>query len=241
MTNLRTIYSEKRNIEANQKPIREFIYNKLVEYITNGEISPGEKLTESGLARHFGVSRTPVREALLKLEERGIINQFPNVGAVVRKITRNQIEDCFDLIAVLEGYAVETVVSNGIESQNISYLGNLKKEMEELAKLKNYFKYAGKDAEFHSFFVKKTKNELLSRIVGELRGRIYTVGLTLPFFINKYLERHASIIKAVAKGDPDEAGKLMREHVKEIKIFLIETLEKFREIPISYIENMGRE
>jgi DNA-binding GntR family transcriptional regulator len=225
----------------NSKPLRENIYNKIIDNIVSGKISPGEKLTEGQLAKQFRVSRTPVREALLQLEKKGVIVHNRNVGAVVKKITVEQVEDIFNIISVLEGYAVETVVSERIGEGDLSHIYTLRKEMEHLAEIKNYFQYAEKDAEFHRFFVKKAKNIDLSDIVKDLRSRVYTVGLTLPFHIDKYLSKHKEIIDAISAGDPYEAGKLMKEHIQEIKVFLIEILKQLKGIPKSHFESLRKD
>lgn len=212
------------------KPLREIIYNKIINDLGSGKIAPGEKLTEGQLAKLFKVSRTPVREALLQLEKKGLIVLHSNSGAVVKKITREEIEEIFDIISVLEGYAVETVVARGIEEGDLSYLKGLFKEMENIQETKNYFQYAEKDEKFHAFFVKNLKNSLLSEIIKDLRNRAFMSGLTIPFYINQYLSRHKEIIEAISKRDPDKAGTAMREHLQEIKKFLIGTLTLFGEI-----------
>ncbi len=212
------------------KPLREIIYNQIIDGINSGQIAPGEKLVEGHLAKLFNVSRTPVREALLQLEKKGVVALRSNSGAVVKKITAEQIEEIFNIISVLEGYAVETVVAKGVGAKDLSYLKKLRKEMESLAATKNYFRYIEKDAEFHAFFIKKAENSVLSEIVKDLRSKVYTGGLTTPFHIDQYLSRHKSIIQAISKGDPDKAGTAMREHFKEIKKFLIGTLTQFSEM-----------
>jgi DNA-binding GntR family transcriptional regulator len=228
-------------MKANSKPYREIIYNKIIEDLTKGKINPGEKLTEAQLARQFNVSRTPVREALLQLEKKGIVICYPNVGAVVKKITTRRIEEVFNLISVLEGYAVETAMSEGfINDEDISYLKELRSEMEDLAKAKNYFLYAEKDAEFHSFLVRKSGNKALEETVKDLRSKIYTVGITLPFYVDRYLLRHQEIIDEISKGNTYRAGNVMKEHVQEIKGFLIEMVGKFRGISAYCFEEVQK-
>jgi DNA-binding GntR family transcriptional regulator len=224
-------------MKLKSKLLREIIYAKIIEYIGSGKITPGEKLTEGRLAKHFNVSRTPVREALLQLEKKGLVVLHPNFGAVVKKISIQQIEQIFNLVSVLEGYAVETVVNGGIEEGDLSYLYKHQEEMESLAAEKNYFRYAEKNTEFHSFFVKKTKNDILSEILKDLRSRVYTVGLTLPLHIDQYLLRHRMIIEAISTGDPHKAGLLMREHVQELSTFLRGMLKQLRGIPTFYDES----
>jgi len=225
-------------MRRNSKPLREIVYNKVIEYINSGKITPGEKLTEAQLAREFHVSRTPVREALIQLEKKGVITVKTNFGAVVKKITLRQTQNIFNIISVLEGYAVEIIAARNIGKDDIVYLKRLHREMKYLAETKNYFRYAEKDAEFHRFFVQKAENDALYEVVKDLRSRVYTVGLTLPFYIDKYLSKHEKIINAISIGKSNEAGKLMKEHIQEIKIFLTNTLKQFRRIPNSYVESL---
>ena len=101
-----------------KKPLRELIFNNLLEDIVHGRINPGEKLLEKELAKQFEVSRTPIREALLQLEAEGYVIHTKNVGAVIKKISSNTVQETYELIAFLEGYAME-VATDKITDEDV--------------------------------------------------------------------------------------------------------------------------
>ena len=211
----------------NPFPLRQMVYDKILNYILDGKIGSGEKLGEIQLAKELGVSRTPVREAFLQLEKKGWLDLHSNSGAVVKKITASQIEEMFNMISVLEGYAVE-MTTQGIRTGDISYLNDLCSRIEKLGAARDYLRYAEKDSEFHNFFVTKTGNRTLQETVQDMRRKVHTSGLTLPFHMDQYLIMHKKIVGAIAKKNPQRAGNLMRVHVQEVKGFVLEKLHQFR-------------
>ena len=210
------------------KPLREIIYNKLVEDIVQGRINAGEKLLESELAKRFHVSRTPVREVLVGLEEKGYITLTKNVGAVVIKVSARKMQEIYDVVAQLEGYATRIVSTDKLGEKVISYLQTLQNQMEDSINKREYTRYVQKNTEFHEFFVKKCGNETLQQIVSDLRKRIYrlvTEGLTLPMHIDEYLASHREIIDAISARNPLKAEKLMKSHVEDAKRFLLSVMK----------------
>jgi DNA-binding GntR family transcriptional regulator len=217
-------------MEKKTKPLREVVYNKIVDQISDGEISPGETLNERDLAERFNVSRTPVREAFLQLEKVGMIVRNANSGAVVKKITTEQTEEILNIISVLEGYAAETAVVRGIEGKDLKRIKEIGKKMESHTKNKDFFKFAETNRTFHEFVVKKAGNNTLEGILKELNTRVYTGGLTVPFYIDQYWAKHKLILEAIENRLPARAGAEMREHNQDIKKFLLKSLRHFRAI-----------
>ena len=98
-------------------PLRDVVFNTLRRAILKGELKPGERLMEIQLAQRLGVSRTPVREAIRKLELEGLVNMMPRRGAVVAEITLQDLEDVLEVRAVLEELAVQKACENITEDQ----------------------------------------------------------------------------------------------------------------------------
>lgn len=211
-------------MKLNPKLQREVVYDKVIEYINSGKITYGERLTEGQLAKEFNVSRTPVREALLQLEKKGLLVIRLNAGATVKKISVQQIVETYNIVSVLEGYAVETAAAV-IKDSDFSYLTKLQKKMEKFAQQRDYFHFAEKNSEFHAFFVKKANSRVLSEAIADMRSRILgaiRLAVASPNHIEKYLLRHRMILDAISKGKSQRAGLLMRKHVGEIGSFLSE-------------------
>ncbi|MFH1081300.1 MAG: GntR family transcriptional regulator [Pseudomonadota bacterium] len=219
-----------RNNAPNQSdmPLRKMIYEQLVSDILGGSINAGERLSEADLVERFGVSKTPIREALIQMEREGYILLRKNVGAIVQKISIKMVDEIFTIIAVLESYATEIVVAEGkVTKSDIAYLTKLIQTMKEYSKKKKYLEYRSLNVEFHGYFVEKLGNEALKKNVVYLRRRVYgfvSGGLTLPIYIDRYVECHRQILNAIKKNDATTAATLMRNHLIEYKDFLVSTL-----------------
>jgi DNA-binding GntR family transcriptional regulator len=210
---------------------RDLIYNSLLDDIVHGKIGSGKKLIEEELAKSFGVSRTPIREALIQLNREGFVDIQRNKGAYVGSLSLKQVEDIYDTIAYLEAGAIEAAVANDkIQKKEILYLKKIQRELEKIAKENKYDKYTKLNQKFHSFFIKKCENDVLLEIVSDLRKKIFRLvitGVSVPMKINEYLLSHRKIIDAVAKKKPEVAAMLMKDHDQSSKIYLIEILKDF--------------
>jgi len=209
-----------------EKPLREIIYNHLLEDIIHGIVSPGVKLLESELAEKFNVSRTPIREVLLQLENEGYILHTKNVGAVVKKISARTVQETYELVAFLEGYATELAIEK-IKDEDVSFLKNLQKSLMNSLKEKKFSVYVQQNAAFHGFFVKKCGNETLQQVISDLRKRIYRLmveGQTVSMHIEEYLTSHNKIIEAIAKRNRSKAGDLMKSHILDASRFLLDMI-----------------
>ena len=198
------------------EPLRDIIYNELVDSIIRGNLNAGERLSERDLAERFHCSRTPVREALLQLEKGGYIVHKKNVGGVVKKITAEGVEEILHVVGVLEGNAVELAAMKPLKKKDITYLTKLHKQMVQLAGARNYSKYIELNEKFHKFFVDECGNTTLKNIVNDLRNKAYGIralGFTLPLHIDEYITSHEAIIEAIVQNNPVEAGIIMKDHV----------------------------
>jgi DNA-binding GntR family transcriptional regulator len=222
--------SQADNIKS--PPLREIIYQQMVDDITHGRINAGERLSEASLCERFSVSKTPIREALIQMEREGFVLLKKNVGAVVQKISKKVVGEVLTVVAVLESYALESVVAGGnIQKSEILNLTKLVETMGEHSKQKRYLEYRPLNLEFHGFFVEKLGNETLKKSVLELRRRMYSfvsVGLTVPMHIDRYVEWHKRILEAVKQDNAAKAATLMRDHVMESKRFLLDSLMEIR-------------
>ncbi len=210
------------------KSLRENIYNKILEKITNGEISPGEKLNERQIAKEFSVSRTPVREAFAQLEKMGIVVSNLRTGTVVKKTTVEQFEEISEIVSVLEAYAIEIAVEKGVKKKDLAYIKRLHQEMKKSVEEKNYLQYTKTNITFHEFLVKISGNKALAEALKDLIRRVYIGGLSLPFYVDKYISQHTEIIHAISSKLPLRAGAMMRAHDEYVKKFKAEALRNLK-------------
>ncbi len=221
------------------KPLREQIYNQLIKDIVAGRLNSGEKLLEGELTKRFNVSRTPVREALFLLEKEGYISHKKNIGAVVRKITEEDVKEIFEIVAQLEGYATERICFANNIGKKIFELNMLQEKMEHFSKIKDYYNYQKVNIEFHRFFIENCGNQTLKETVIALRTKIYKLvkeGLSLPMNIDNYLLSHRKIIEMLSLKKALNAGLLMREHVLESGKYLLEEIKLRNDSVIEFRE-----
>lgn len=204
------------------------IYNKLKNAIIYGELSPGEKLSENELAKKLSSSRTPIRETFRQLQMEGYITVLPNKGAYVSKLPLKEIEDIYNIISLLEGYASELAALK-IRDQDINKLNKLKNKLVFYAAKKKYRDYVEKNTEFHHLITRLSGNNNLVKINTDFRTRIYRyrlISVTIPGYLDKYASDHEKIINAMSKRDSVRAGKHMREHVNFVKMILVNFLKE---------------
>jgi DNA-binding GntR family transcriptional regulator len=212
-------------MEKKLKTLREVIYYGILEDISAGKILPGEKLLEAEIAKRFNVSRTPVREAIMQLTKRGLVDQKSNAGAVVKKFSSAQLVEFLDIISVLEGRATEIVAENGVGDEDIEMLTDLNDQMIQLCENYEFLMYWPINETFHTYFLRKCGNQSLCRIVSDLRKQIYRTGLALPRHSGQFLLDHQQIIEAIIERNSSKAGELMKEHMRHVKLRFIELFE----------------
>jgi len=210
-----------------KKPLREAIYDRLLDDIVNGRINPGQKLLEVELAKQFRVSRTPVREAIIQLEKEGFIFHKKNTGALVRNISLKEISETFEIIALLEAFAVEKVVQIGLSLEDRSKMLLFVEEMEEESKERKYKEYMKSNIEYHKFFNERCGSQTLLKVIVELRRKVHRLifwGATVPKYLDCYLISHRKICDAIQAGNPVAAGAAMKAHVEEHKNFVLDEM-----------------
>lgn len=212
------------------KPLREIVFETMREAIINGDLAPGERLMEVQLAEEMGVSRTPVREAIRKLELEGLVAMIPRKGAYVANYSLKDITDVFEIRAALEslaaGLACERITDDEIEElqQLVVKVGEVKEnDLEELVKV---------DTEFHDRIYKASRNSRLEQMISNLREQIQrfrSTSLASPGRIQNTLEEHKGIANAIAERDIALAQKLASEHVENAEDIYLETFSKMQD------------
>lgn len=207
----------------NHQTLRERIVDTIREAIISGILSSGTKISEPELAERFGISRTPIREALRQLETEGFITVVPRKGAVVSTLSRKDVEDFYELKSVLEAFAAKKAVEL-VTDNDISKMENLNRQLEKLASkgdLKRAFQVHN---DFHHVFLEACGNEKLFIIAKGLEKQFqrFRMSLSVPGKIERLVKQHWDIIDAFRKKD---AG-LVEELVKENALYGMSVLIK---------------
>lgn len=197
-------------------PLRDLVFNALRDSILKGELTPGERLLENKLAERMGVSRTPIREAIRKLELEGLVTMIPRKGAEVAKITKKDIKDVLEVRAALESLAVRLACEK-IDKNRIELLIQLKEEFKAAAKQKNVNLIIQKDVEFHDAIFAATGNEKLIQILNNLRKQVYRFRVKYIQEMPDYqvlIDEHEEIVESIIKRDKDRAEEITIKHIE---------------------------
>lgn len=205
--------------------------------ILDGTYPPGSRLIQDELCERFGVSRTPVREALRKLQARNLVNVIPNKGATVIVPTEREVREAYDVRSELEGYACELAsrrVSDAmlreldaVQERIVLFVRELERIRGDNAQLgRLHVQLNAANDEFHKIIHERAGNERLLRIVTDL-ARVFPKeffwrGLRSPEETRTLnLDEHDVIRSALAAGDADAARQAMREHILHARSVLL--------------------
>jgi DNA-binding GntR family transcriptional regulator len=198
-----------------RKSLGEHVFESLKQSIIQGNITAGEWLVESHIAETLGISRTPVREAIHKLEREGLIERQPRGGFTVLGLNRNDIEETFGIRSVLEGYAARLAAVKHNEEE----LEPLKKKIEEF---QNALERKKMDVlpvintEFHDMLYALSKSPKLVHMINGLQDQIYRYReliLKEKRFAVTSNRDHIQLLKLIRKRDAKGAEQLVRDHI----------------------------
>lgn len=207
------------------KPLREMVFESLREAIIQGRLKPGERLMEIQLAEEMGVSRTPVREAIRKLELEGFVVMVPRKGAYVAGISVKDIVDVFEVRAALEGLAAGLAAERITEEE----LEELERALVKTYEVSSYDLEAlvETDTKFHELIYRASRNERLAQIITNLADQIQrfrTTSLSQPGRTKHALEEHKQIVEAISERNVELAQTLAREHIENAEQSLLNAL-----------------
>lgn len=200
--------------------VSERTYRYLKSKVLSGDFDRGERLTEIHMARQLGVSRTPIREALLKLEAEGLIKQHASRGFCVARDSREEMEDLFDIRAALEGYAVRLICQR-ISEETIRRLYEsiaLAQDAVDRRKIDEVFEYNTQfHDELHELVVHRPRFHSLMADMRKYVLRYRKDSLHYLEGARKTIDGHRKILLALTLKDPDLCERVVREHVEEAR------------------------
>ena len=207
------------------------VFNTLRQAILKGELEPGERLMEIQLAERLGVSRTPIREAIRKLELEGLVLMIPRKGAEVAKISEKSLRDVLELRRSLEELAIELACQRMTEEE-IDELEDAQRAFRKAVDSKDVMLMAETDEKYHEIIYQGTKNSRLVQILNNLREQMYRYRLEYIKDADKrqiLLIEHDNILKAVRNRKVAEAKAAMREHIDNQEITVSRNIKEKEE------------
>lgn len=209
-----------KNFEIkNYKPLGEVVFEYLRNAILNGTLKPGERLMEISLADQLGVSRTPVREAIRKLEKEKFVEMIPRKGAYVANLTARDILEVLEIRIVLEGFASK-LAAERMGDDDVAELEAILAEFNKALEVLDRPEMIRRDNEFHNKIYSAAKNNKLVEIVKELHDQYQRFRL---IFFNEYDDYndlqvwHQNIVDAIRNRDGNRAKECAEYHVRSIR------------------------
>ncbi len=208
------------------KPLREIVFEALRELIINGQIKAGERLMEVQLAEEMGVSRTPVREAIRKLELEGLVVMIPRKGAYVSDLSTKDVADVFEIRAALEALAAGLACER-ITEEELEELERLLLQVAKCVKAENLEELVEADTQFHDVVYRASRNKRLVQIISNLREKIQrfrAISMGTAGRMRETLEEHRQMVAAITERNVELARRVAREHIENSENKVMEAI-----------------
>ena len=196
-------------------PLRDVVFKTLRQAILRGELKPGERLMEIQLANKLGVSRTPIREAIRKLELEGLVLMIPRKGAEVAEIKEKGLRDVLEVRKALEELSVQ-LACDRITPEQLKELEDAAEEFRRALKHEDVTEIAQADVRFHDVIYKASDNQRLMQLLNNLGEQMYRYRveyLKNPAVYGQLLEEHEEIICHIKKQEKEMAVKIICAHI----------------------------
>ena len=196
-------------------PLRDVVFNTLRKAILTGELKPGERLMEIHLANRLGVSRTPIREAIRKLELEGLVIMIPRRGAEVAQITEKSLKDVLEVRRALDALCVE-LACDRISAGEEQLLKEACDEFVRATETKDATVIAKADVAFHDIIVQATGNQRLIQLINNLSEQMYRYRFEYikdEIRHDSLIEEHRIIYESIIKRDKKKAADTAKLHI----------------------------
>ena len=207
-----------QNLKVNENeylPLRDVVFDTLRQAILRGEFKPGERLMEIQLANKLGVSRTPIREAIRKLELEGLVLMIPRKGAEVAKISEKSLRDVLEVRRSLEELAIDLACQR-ITEEELDELNKAEVDFKAAIGNGDAMQIAQTDEQFHEIIYNSTKNQKLVQILNNLREQMYRYRLEYVKDEANYkrlIAEHRVIYEAIRDRDRQTGAEAIKNHI----------------------------
>ena len=214
------------------KPLRDVVFESIRGAILSGTIKPGERLMEVQMAEKMGVSRTPIREAIRKLELEGLVNMVPRKGVYVANLSVKDITDVLEIRSALEGLAANLAATR-VTAEDIKEIEKAVEEFNEAIKGKDFELIVERDLKFHDSIFKASGNEKLVVLTNNLREQIQRFRVMIlknSSGLKDLSVEHREIADAISNKDADKAQELATSHIVQAEYQILKMVENIDEV-----------
>jgi DNA-binding GntR family transcriptional regulator len=198
------------------------VYDSIKAAIQDGRIKPGQRLVQDALARQLGISRSPVREAIVRLGQEGFIHLEPHRGAIVRPITDREMDQIYQVRLLLEPFAAAEAASNATDEE-LQKVAAVQRQAEQHRSAENPADVFWINAEFHRAVVAPCRNDVLVGVLASLWDRQVTFNAFAmyseqPGATEHMLREHRAILEALQARHCDRVKTLVEYHIRDARI-----------------------
>ncbi len=198
-------------------PLRQSVYDALIDLIVGGELPPGQHMVETDLARQLGVSRQPIREALHRMEAEGWVDLRPSQGAFVHVPTDKEVDELLDVRALLEAETAR-LAALAATPEHIARLRELRREGQAAAEAGDFSGAVTTNNVFHAEIAAAGGNIVLAELADIVGRRVqWYYRLVAPARGHGSWAEHEDLIEAIESSDPDRAQRLARQHAERTR------------------------
>lgn len=206
-----------------EKTKKGLAYEEIKRLILDGKLSGDMPISENVLANMLDISRTPVRDALRRLEMDGFVRVIPNQGVVIREVSISEVKEIYDMRIALEEFVVREL-ADGLSDEDFRNLEAILKKQEEACEKRDAVAFHEEDRKFHDYLMRAYGNAMITNFIARLRDRIEGINVNMlktPGNMQLFYGEHKRIFEALRKRSGEEAAKEMDEHLKGGKTRLI--------------------
>lgn len=219
---------DKENSTEAALPLAEQAHRRLKARILNNELMPGQQVLERDLIEELGMSRTPIREAMVRLQDEGLVQIVPRHGMKILALKIEDMAEIYEILTALEGVAAARLASLAREGLDISDLEDAMDDMEKSLAADDLNAWAEADNRYHFLLLKYCGNGRLAQICDDMQTQIYRARMITLNMRKKPVrsnEEHRAILIAIQEGDAEKAAQLYRAHRDRASSLLIDLLK----------------
>ncbi len=222
---------KEENLQVNMDeflPLRDVVFKTLRKGILTGELKPGERLMEIHLAKRLGVSRTPIREAIRKLELEGLVTMIPRRGAEVANITEKNLQDVLEVRQALESLAIELACER-ITEEKKQELEKRLCQVETAVHTGDTGAIASADVAFHDAIVEASGNVRLTQLVSNLGEQMYRYRFEYIKDVSKHpqiMQEHRMMFESIMEKDKRKAAQTVKTHIDNQEEAIMRKIKK---------------
>ena len=199
-------------------PLRQSVYDALIDLIVGGELPPGQHMVETDLARQLGVSRQPIREALHRMEAEGWVDLRPSQGAFVHVPTDSEVDELLDVRALLEAETARLAAAQGSTPAQLARLREICRDGEAAAEAGDFGAAVAANNAFHAEVAAVGGNAVLAELADIVGRRVqWYYRMVAPERGHGSWAEHAEMIEAIESGDAGRAQALARKHTERTR------------------------